>query len=113
MTPLRHRSRFTRSPSTRSAASDAVLVVEGPGQPGLLFMRVPDGKTAKNRMHLDLWPTATVRDEQVERAVSLGATVLADHRQPNGPGWVVFADPEGNEFCIGSSAAERLARRHR
>jgi predicted enzyme related to lactoylglutathione lyase len=94
-----------------TTADDIVLVVATPGQPGLLFIRVPEGKTAKNRVHFDLWPTRTVRDAQVERALSLGATLLADMRQPDGPGWVVFADPEGNEFCVGSSAAERQARR--
>src|SRR5215467_13302129 len=71
---------------------DSVLVVPNPGQPGLLFLRVPEGKTAKNRIHFDLWPTATRRDEQVDRAITLGATALADLRQPNGKGWVVFAD---------------------
>ena len=79
--------------------------------PRLYFQRVPEGKTAKNRLHFDLWPTATARDAEVERAVRLGATMLADRRQPGGPGWVVLADPEGNEFCVGSSAAERAARR--
>jgi predicted enzyme related to lactoylglutathione lyase len=88
---------------------DSVLVVPTPGQPGLLFLRVPEGKTAKNRIHFDLWPTSTLRDEQIARATSLGARVLTDMRQPNGKGWVVFADPEGNEFCIGRSAAERGA----
>ncbi|HTW20699.1 MAG TPA: VOC family protein [Mycobacteriales bacterium] len=96
-----------------SAGDDSVLVLERSGQPGLLFMRVPESKTVKNRMHLDLWPTLSVRDTQVERAVYLGAEVVADHRRPDGPGWVVFADPEGNEFCIGSSRAERDARRGR
>ncbi len=92
-------------------ADDSVLVAGRPGQPGLLFLHVPEGKTAKNRVHFDLWPTATARDAEVERAVRLGATLLADRRQPGGPGWVVLADPEGNEFCVGSSAAERAARR--
>jgi predicted enzyme related to lactoylglutathione lyase len=92
-------------------ADDAVLVLEQPSQPGLLFMRVPEGKTAKNRIHFDLWPTATSRDAQIERALHLGAVQLADRVQPDGPGWVVFADPEGNEFCIGSSRAERAVRR--
>ena len=93
-------------------ADDSVLVAGRPGQPGLLFLHVPEGKTAKNRLHFDLWPTATARDAEVERALRLGATLLADRRQPGGPGWVVLADPEGNEFCVGSSAAEREARRH-
>ena len=86
---------------------DSVLVAPTPGQPGLLFLRVPEGKTAKNRIHFDLWPISTRRDEQIARAKGLGATLLDDRRQPNGKGWAVFADPEGNEFCIGRSAAER------
>jgi hypothetical protein len=94
-----------------AVADDSVLVLPTPGQPGLLFLRVPEGKTAKNRVHFDLWPTRTVRDEQIERALTVGATLLADLRQPAGPGWAVFADPEGNEFCIGSGADERRARR--
>jgi predicted enzyme related to lactoylglutathione lyase len=88
---------------------DSVLVIPAPGQPGLLFLRVPEEKTAKNRIHFDLWPTSATRDEQVQRATDLGAAVLADLRRPDGSGWVVFADPEGNEFCIGRSAAERAA----
>ena len=77
------------------------------GQPGLLFLRVPGEKTAKNRIHFDLWPTSTRRDEQVERATRLGAVVVDDRRQADGTGWAVFADPDGNEFCIGRGAAER------
>lgn len=92
-------------------ADDSVLVVEGPGQPGLLFLRVPEAKSAKNRIHFDIWPTTTTRDEQIQRALQLGAIQLVDRRRPDGSGWVVLADPEGNEFCIGSSAAERAARR--
>lgn len=92
---------------------DSVLVAPTPGQPGLLFLRVPEGKTAKNRIHFDLWPTSGTRDEQIERATALGAVPLADIRRPDGTGWVVFADPDGNEFCIGRSAAERAAGRSR
>jgi predicted enzyme related to lactoylglutathione lyase len=88
---------------------DSVLVMSAPGQPGLLFLRVPEAKRAKNRVHFDLWPTSAKRDMQVERAISLGAVVLDDRRPEDGTGWVVFADPEGNEFCIGRSAAERAA----
>ena len=74
---------------------------------GLLFIPVPEGKTAKNRVHLDLQPQDQTRDEAVARAVQLGATVLADHRTPEGLGWVVLSDPEGNEFCIERSTTER------
>jgi hypothetical protein len=88
---------------------DSVLIVPTPGQPGLLFLRVAEGKTAKNRIHFDLWPTSATRDQQIDRAVGLGAVMLDDRRQTDGTGWVVFADPDGNEFCIGRSAAERAA----
>ena len=79
----------------------------GPRAPVLLFIPVPEGKAAKNRMHLDLGPVGGTRDEQVARAIALGATQLDDHRRDNGTGWVVLADPEGNEFCIERSEAER------
>ena len=75
----------------------------------LLFIEVPDTKSGKNRIHLDLAPTDGSRDEEVERVRALGATELVDLRHPDGTGWVVFADPEGNEFCILRSAAERAA----
>ena len=67
---------------------------------GMLFIPVPEGKTAKNRMHLDLSPETGTRDELVDAAVAAGATVIGDHRTPEGHGWVTLADPEGNEFCI-------------
>ncbi len=79
------------------------------GTPGLLFVRVPEAKTLKNRVHLDLQPTDRTRDEEVARLLGLGATQVADLRRPDGTGWVVLADPEGNEFCVERSAAERAA----
>jgi hypothetical protein len=79
------------------------------GQPGLLFIPVPEPKTVKNRVHLDLVPTDRTRDEEVERLLGIGATLVADHRRSDGTGWVVLADPEGNELCIERSAAERAA----
>jgi predicted enzyme related to lactoylglutathione lyase len=74
---------------------------------GMLFQRVPEGKSVKNRVHLDLMPTDRTRDEEVARLLELGATLFADHRKPDGTGWVVLADPEGNELCVERSAAER------
>ncbi|MGX2996859.1 VOC family protein [Streptomyces sp. JNUCC 64] len=74
---------------------------------GLLFIRVPDGKTVKNRVHLDLQPQDRGRDAEVDRLVALGATLVGDLRRPDGTGWVTLADPEGNEFCVERSAAER------
>jgi hypothetical protein len=66
-------------------------------------MRVPEAKQVKNRVHLDLTPdssTPQARDAEIERVIALGATLVDDHRRPDGKGWVVLADPEGNEFCI-------------
>ncbi len=84
-----------------------VLLVDPRGlHPELLFLAVPEGKTAKNRLHLDLRPDVR-RDDEVERILALGATMVDDRRQPDGTGWAVLADPEGNELCIVRSAAER------
>lgn len=77
------------------------------GSTALLFIRVPEEKTSKNRVHLDVAPTDVTRDQEVERLTGLGATVLQDRRDEDGTGWVVMADPEGNEFCVERSAAER------
>ncbi|MCX4764249.1 hypothetical protein OG562_25465 [Streptomyces sp. NBC_01275] len=65
----------------------------------LLFQRVPEAKTVKNRLHLDLHPGAGLRTEEVERLTGLGASVLREVKEPSGA-WVVMADPEGNEFCV-------------
>ncbi|MGW1893946.1 VOC family protein [Streptomyces sp. NPDC002004] len=76
------------------------LLRDPDGGPGLLFVQVDEGKKAKNRVHFDLQPTGRTRAEEVERALGLGARQLADHTRPDGKGWVVMADPEGNEFCV-------------
>ncbi|WP_026928793.1 VOC family protein [Glycomyces tenuis] len=78
------------------------------GQSGLIFQNVPEEKTVKNRVHLDLVPDTT-REEEVERLLGIGATFVADHRTEDGKGWIVLADPEGNEFCVVRSEAERAA----
>jgi len=82
------------------------LLVDPDGGPALLFQVVPEEKVAKNRVHLDLVPDAT-RDAEVARLLDLGATLVGDHRRPDGTGWVTLADPAGNEFCVERSAAER------
>jgi catechol 2,3-dioxygenase-like lactoylglutathione lyase family enzyme len=66
----------------------------------LLFITVPDDKQVKNRVHLDLRPVDRTREQEVGRLLELGASQLADHRRPDGSGWITMADPEGNEFCI-------------
>jgi hypothetical protein len=75
----------------------------------LLFIEVPEPRTVKNRLHLDLVPAAGTRDEELQRLLELGAREVDDRRRPDGSGWVVLADPEGNEFCILRSDAERAA----
>jgi predicted enzyme related to lactoylglutathione lyase len=85
---------------------EAAIVM--PAGPAYFFQRVPEAKSVKNRVHVCLQPDVP-RETEVERVLALGATMLEDHRLPDGTGWVVLADPEGNEFCILRSAAERAA----
>ena len=80
------------------------LVPEGRSRPGpvpptLTFARVPEGKTVKNRLHMDLNPTDTDQEAEVRRVLALGARP-ADVGQTGDESWVTLADPEGNEFCI-------------
>jgi predicted enzyme related to lactoylglutathione lyase len=80
-----------------------MLAPEGakPGEiPYLGLQRVPEKRQGKNRAHLD-FHTAD-RPAEVERLVGLGASVLGEHVMP-GLTWTVLADPEGNEFCVGST----------
>jgi predicted enzyme related to lactoylglutathione lyase len=66
-------------------------------EPGLVFVPVPEEKTVKNRLHIDLAPDDQAAE--VERLLSLGAT-RADVGQGPDVTWVVLRDPEGNEFCV-------------
>lgn len=70
----------------------------GPVPPTLTFARVPEGKTVKNRLHIDVNPTDRAQADEVRRLLALGA-----HPADVGQGdasWVVLTDPEGNEFCV-------------
>ncbi|MFF8393083.1 VOC family protein [Streptomyces sp. NPDC016172] len=87
---------------------DPVAVIKLPSGLHLYFADVSEPKTVKNRVHLCLQPDGP-RDAEVERLAGLGAKVLDDRRKPDGTGWVVFADPEGSEFCVLRSAEERAA----
>ncbi|WP_412539716.1 VOC family protein [Longispora sp. K20-0274] len=73
----------------------------------ILFVTVPEAKEVRNRIHFDVMPTDRTRDEEVVRLLALGATQIDDRRRPDGSGWVVMADPEGNEFCVERSQAEK------
>lgn len=70
----------------------------GPIRPTLLFASVPEGKTVKNRLHIDVNPVDRDQEAEVERLLGLGAR-RADIGQGQ-QSWVVLADPEGNEFCV-------------
>ena len=78
---------------------DVRIHLGGGSAPSILFIRVPEAKTVKNRLHLDFRPDD--RDAEVERLLAMGAT-RADVGQ-GAESWVVLADPEGNEFCVLSS----------
>jgi predicted enzyme related to lactoylglutathione lyase len=80
------------------ASRDNASVSADPAIPGskIGFHRVPEGKTVKNRMHLDL--ITTDFDAEIDRLTGLGATKLNEVK--NGAHWVTLADPEGNEFDV-------------
>ena len=88
--------------------NDARAIVDPGGEgPRVFFQKVPEGKTAKNRVHLDIhvavgkpqqdgWPILEQRAAELE---ALGAT-RGDRYEEHGAYWIVMQDPEGNEFCI-------------
>jgi catechol 2,3-dioxygenase-like lactoylglutathione lyase family enzyme len=83
----------------RTYEDDTEIAITAPDGSGadLLFLRVPDAKQVKNRLHLDLRPDD--RDAEVARLEALGASRTAIG-QNGDESWVVLADPEGNEFCV-------------
>ena len=95
-------------PGERNSRS-AATPVGGTG-PRLFFQRVPEGKTAKNRVHLDVRAAPglegdermTALEAEAERLVALGATRLRRFEPGTelSAGFIVMQDPEGNEFCL-------------
>jgi predicted enzyme related to lactoylglutathione lyase len=88
---------------------ECAVVPPDNSRPKLYFAQVPEGKVAKNRLHLDLEPGDRTQDEEIARITALGATMVSDRRPEYG--WVILADLEGNEFCLEMSAAEIAAAR--
>jgi hypothetical protein len=96
-------------PEEERGARSAIEDPAGTG-PRVFFQRVPEGKTAKNRVHLDVRIAPELSgeermaalDAECARLVALGARLLARHepRPPLAAGHLVLADPEGNEFCL-------------
>jgi predicted enzyme related to lactoylglutathione lyase len=69
--------------------------------PGLIFVQVPEAKTVKNRLHLDLAPhISDDRDALVQSLIAKGATRVHVGQDESEVSWIVLADPEGNEFCV-------------
>jgi hypothetical protein len=75
-------------------------LVGGDGDVRLVFVQVPEPKTTKNRIHLDLVPREGSQDEELARLQSLGARILEDRRNLTPGGWIILTDPENNEFCL-------------
>ena len=76
----------------------AIVDPDGVG-PRVFFLKVPEGKTAKNRMHLDVHVDPSEMHERAAELVAIGATHVAEFDEPEGH-WITMLDPEGNEFCL-------------
>jgi hypothetical protein len=76
--------------------ADSDAIVRAPGAPRLDFLQVPEGKSVKNRLHLDL--AVSDLESATQQAIALGATRADDVY--DGGRWQVLRDPEGNEFCL-------------
>lgn len=90
---------FVVDPADEMSPGDDECGLTGPDDRYLIFLKVPEPKTVKNRMHLCVRPVGCTRDDEIDRIVALGARMVDDLRN-GGQGWAVLADPEGNEFCV-------------
>ena len=86
------------TPTGRYTGAVEIADPAGDG-PSLTFVPVPDEKSGKNRLHIDVNPVGCDQEQEVERLIGLGARRV-DVGQGSGKSWVVLADPEGNEFRV-------------
>jgi predicted enzyme related to lactoylglutathione lyase len=78
---------------------DYLLLSDGDGiAPKIAFQRVPEAKSVKNRLHVDIGVKDI--DAALAQVLELGGSVVSEERELNGARWRVMADPEGNEFCL-------------
>lgn len=77
---------------------DYLTLREADGVPAIAFQRVPEPKSTKNRVHVDL--QVEDLDDAIGRIQELGGSIVSEIRELEGYRWRVMADPEGNEFCI-------------
>jgi hypothetical protein len=84
----------------RSDPDRAFAIVDPTGAgPRVFFQKVPEGKSAKNRVHLDVNVGPDAMHAKADELVGLGATFVAEHDEPGGH-WITLLDPEGNELCL-------------
>ncbi|MFK8022738.1 MAG: VOC family protein [Ilumatobacter sp.] len=84
----------------RSDPDRAFAIVDPDGVgPRMFFLRVPEPKTAKNRMHLDVHTESGHLQERADQLIERGATFVAEFDEPEGR-WITLLDPESNEFCL-------------
>jgi catechol-2,3-dioxygenase len=93
----------------RGPDGEIEIGMRGSAAPTLVFAPVPEGKTVKNRIHIDVNPTDTDQDAELRRLVHLGARRI-DVGQGNAVSWIVLADVEDNEFCLLRRRVEPLSR---
>ncbi len=79
------------------AADEGAIVVKTESGPGIYLQEVPEPKTVKNRVHIDIGTDDLAAE--VNRLKAIGANV-SEERDEGGNRWTIMADPEGNEFCV-------------
>ena len=98
---------FSEDPDNGNAPDDPEALLLSPdGSPALLFIAVPEPKHVKNGYIL-ISCRSRAGATGGGQLLRIGARMVDDQRLPDGGGWVVLSDPEGNEFCIARSDAER------
>jgi hypothetical protein len=84
----------------RSDPDRAYAIVDPDGVgPRVFFLKVPEPKQSKNRVHLDVRVPKQEQRARADELVELGATVVGEFDEPMGT-WITLRDPEGNEFCL-------------
>lgn len=97
---------YTKQEESGSVDKYWVLTSPDGTWPRLVFVSVPEAKSIKNRQHLDIVPNDRTQQEEIDRLVGLGASLVHDPRLSGTGGWVVLCDPEGNEFCVEPAISE-------
>lgn len=89
------------------AIDEECMILDPNGEQPLLFIEVDDLQVVPGRIHFDICAAGSTRDQEVDRILGLGASLVADRRNADGSGWMTLADPAGNTFRVVRSDAER------